>query len=385
MTKLAEGLAQYFDVNVLCGYPTVTARGKAVPKKEIHNGVQVERCRGTTFNKDFFVLRLVNLFTNGFSVFFKALLKIKNRDIVLVVTGPHILHFLGKLACYIRSAKCILRVDDVYPEALIATGVLNEKSLVARILFYMNQVLYRSMNQIVVLGRDMKQLAINKLNSSKVDVTIIPNWADIDQVYPQSKKNNLLLKELGLIEKFVVQCAGNMGRAQGIENMFDAIELLRNEKNIHFLFIGGGIKRDWMQNEVKRKGLTNVTILDQRSRSDQRNFLNACDIAMASLLPRMTGAGVPSRMYNVMAAGKPIIAVAGSDSELPMVVKEEQVGWIVPPDEPDKLVQAIHEALSSPARLLKMGERARLVVEKKYCPYKVINEYRNVINTLNKI
>lgn len=386
MTKIAEGLSKYFDVHVLCGYPTVTARGKIVPKKEFLDGVNIERCQGTTFNKDSFILRSINIFSNGLSLFIKALLRIKKGEVVLVVTGPHILHFLVKLACSIKKVRCILRVDDVYPEALIATGVLSERNLIAKILFYVNRVLYDRMDKIIVLGRDMRKLALNKINelhgALNEKVIIIPNWADIEQVYPQPKKENPLLKELGLSNLFIVQCAGNMGRAQAIENMFKAIEFLRNEKNIHFMFIGGGGKRGWMENEVQRKRLTNITILNQLPRAEQINFLNACDIAMASLLSKMTGAGVPSRMYNIMAAGKPIIAVAPLDSELSMVVQEEGIGWVVPPDQPEKLADVILMAYFNRELVTEMGDRARRVAESKYSSKKIIEQYCTFISNI---
>jgi colanic acid biosynthesis glycosyl transferase WcaI len=191
----------------------------------------------------------------------------------------------------------------------------------------------------------------------------------------------LLLKDLGLTDKFVVQCAGNMGLAQGIENMLAATELLQNKKDIHFLFIGSGAKRQWMDNQIASKHLNNITLLNQRPRADQPNFLNACDVAMASLLTGMTGAGVPSRMYNIMAAGKPIIAVAGDDSELSLVVKEEGIGWVVPPDYPEKLADAIMEAYSNPELIIEMGKRARSVAESKYSSEAIIEQYCNLIKT----
>lgn len=150
-----------------------------------------------------------------------------------------------------------------------------------------------------------------------------------------------------------------MGRAQGIENLFEAVEILKNEKDVHFLFIGSGAKRSWMDIEICNKELHNVTILDQRPRSDQGNFLNACDIALVSLLPGMTGAGVPSRLYNIMSAGKPIIAVTGYGSEIEFVVREEGIGWFVPAGRPEMLANAMLESCSKPELLLQMGERAR--------------------------
>ena len=383
ISKLAEGLGQYYNVNVLCGYPVYTARGAVVPKREIRNGVNVERCCATRFDKNIIVLRLFNLLTVSISIFVKALHGIRKQDIVLVVTTPPLLPFLVSLACHLRRAKCILRIDDVYPETLIATGLLGQRNIVARVFSFMNKILYRSFERIVVVGRDMDQLVKNKLGRSNKHVTIIPNWADVDLVKPAPKANNVLLRELGLTDKFIIQCAGNMGRAQGIENLFKAVEILKDEKNIHFLFIGSGAKRNWMDREICNKELHNVTILDQRPRSDQGNFLNACDIALVSLLPGMTGAGVPSRLYNIMAAGKPLIAVMGCGAELEFVVNEEETGWFVPADQPDKLVEVIFDARSNPERLLQMGERARAVAVAKYSQERIINKYRQIVEWEN--
>ena len=137
-----------------------------------------------------------------------------------------------------------------------------------------------------------------------------------------------------------------------------------------------------MESEVQRKRLHNVTLLDQRPRSDQSNFLNACDVSMVSLLPGMTGAGVPSRLYNTMAAGKPVIAITGPDSEVSLVVQEEQIGWVVPPDQPEKLAEVIREAKAHPDALFLMGQRARAVAEAKYSPDRIINTYSELIRDI---
>jgi colanic acid biosynthesis glycosyl transferase WcaI len=382
MTGLAEGLASHFDVNVLSGYPSVTARGTQVRRKEMLNGVRIVRCRGTAFTKEVVLLRLINLITSSTSVFFEGMLRIRKDDIVLSVTGPHILHYLIRIVAFCRGAKSVLRVDDVYPDALIATGMVGRKSPIALALACANRILYRSADRIVVLGRDMKALVLKKLGKTAKHVNIIPNWADIDTVVPAPKTGNYLLRELGLVKKFVVQCAGNMGRAQGIENMFAAAGILKDKSDISFLFVGSGARRPWMENEVQNENLGNVALLDQRPRSDQALFLNACDIAMVPLLKGMTGAGVPSRIYNIMAAGKPVIVIANYDSEPAMVVMEEGIGWVVPPDRPEKLANAVVNARSDPEGLLRMGKRARRAVETKYSRELIVDLYRVLIEDI---
>jgi colanic acid biosynthesis glycosyl transferase WcaI len=381
-TGLAEGLAENFNVRVLCNYPTVTARGVKVPQKESRNGVSIERCGGTTFDKDIVFLRLLNIITYSAALFFKALIRINKGDIVIAVTSPPSAPFIAKLVCSFTSAKCILRIEDVYPEIFVATGFIKKDGLLNSFLEYLTSSLYTRVDRIVVLGRDMKALAEKKTGHFNNHLQIIRCWADTDVVFPMPKESNPLLRELGLESKFIVSCVGNMGRAQAIELMFEAITLLRHDDRIHFLFIGSGAKRGWMEREVDKRGLANITLLDQRPRVDQINFLNACDISIISLLPGMTGAGVPSRMYNTMAAGKPIIALTSEQSEVSLIVQEEDIGWVVSPDNAEKLAQAILDAQSDPARLTMMGDRAHAAAIEKYAREIIIREYFDLVTAL---
>lgn len=385
MTRIAEGLARSQPVSVLCSQPTYAAREVRAPRRETHNGVEIERCAGTRLNKNVLPLRIINLLTISASIYVKCLLRLRRGDKVVVVTNPPLLPFLVSLACRLRGAKCVLRIDDVYPEALVAMGVASPGSLAVRVMHRATRWLYRGVARIVVLGRDMQRLARAKLSDSGERVVVIPNWADLEEVAPRPKCENALLRELGLSDKFVVQCAGNMGRAQGIENMFAAAELLRDRDDIRFLFIGSGAKRPWMESEVESKQLSNITLVGQRPRSDQINFLNACDVAIASLVPGMVGVSVPSRMYNIMAAGKPVIAVTEPGSEFARVVEEESIGWIVPPNDPEKLAEAILDAASDPARLSGMYERARAAAEAKYSEECAVRAYAELLRGLDGI
>jgi glycosyltransferase involved in cell wall biosynthesis len=275
----------------------------------------------------------------------------------------------------------VLRLEDVYPEILVATGLLTQQSPLTRLLALLTRMLYRQVDLITVLGRDMKALAEKKIGARSDHVQIIRSWADTDIVSPQPKAANQLLQELGLADKFVVSCVGNMGRAQAVELMLEAVTSLRNHPRIHFLFIGSGAKKDWLQQEVVTRQLTNITILNHRPRTEQMVFLNACDLSIISLLPGMTGAGVPSRTYNIMAAGKPIIALTGVDSEVSLLVQELQIGWVVPPDSVEALVLAMLEASSDPERLSAMGARAAQVALERFSRATIIDEYQCLLES----
>lgn len=382
MTGIAEGLARDYPVHVLCAQPTYHRRGSRAPAREVHNGVRIERCRATAFDKNVFALKLINALSISVSIFFAALLRLRSGDRVLVVTNPPLLPFVVALACRLRGARCILRIDDVYPEAMINAGMISPGGLAARALNGLTRRLYHGVDCIVVLGRDMARVVREKMERGLDRVAVIPNWADLELIAPLPRSQNALLRELGLASRFVVGYAGNIGPLQGVDNLL-AVAIRLREEGAHFLFVGSGKSLPWLERTAREAGLTNVTFLGQRPRDEQPNFLNACDVAIVSLVEGMAGVGVPSRMYNIMAAGKPIIAVTEAGSELAMVVEEERIGWVVPPGQLERLVQVILEACAGPQCLAGMGARARQAAEAKYASWRVIGQYASLIRSLD--
>ena len=382
MTCLAEHFATFWPVNVICGQPKYSARGTGVPKSNIRHGVQIERALDLALDKNVLLFRILNMLFLSVSMFLRMVKGIRPGDIAFVVTSPPLMPILALVACRIRKTRLIIRVDDVYPEAMIASGVLPKLSFMSKMMVELNGWIFRNSDRVVVLGRDMERLVRSRVRGDKQHIHVIRNWADLETVKPSQVKPNPLLHELGIEDKDVIQCAGNMGRVQAIETMFRAAELLRDEERFHFLFIGNGAKKKWMEREVLDKALKNVTLLNFRARSEQNVFLNACSISMASLIGGMAGVGVPSRMYNAMAAGRPLIAVADGDSELSMVIEEEGIGWVVPPNDPVKLAAVIREAFSDRSKLADMGRSARRIAEQKYAPAIILAEYRSLIEDI---
>ena len=379
LTRIAEGIAADRPVNVLCGQPAYSAKGTRAPQVEDRNGVHIRRCAGTTLNKNVLPLRLINAITISLSILWRVLISLKRGDQVLVVTNPPPLPFIVSFACRLKGAHFHLLIHDVYPEVLVATGLSSEQSSLVKLVRWFNNRLYRRALRVIVLGRDMEALAIGKMGEAKDRIVIIPNWADDQEITPGDRQSNALLKELGLTDKFVIQYAGNMGRTHGLEYVLAAAKVLQDDPDFHFLFIGSGAKKKFVEETVQTEQLKNVTVLGNRPRSDQQNFLNACDVSIISFVPGMAGVSVPSRMYNVMASGKPIMAVADVHSELALVVNEEKAGWVVPPNDTETLVAALRRAKDSVAERAEMSMRTRAAVESKYTLPIVIDAYNQLI------
>ena len=376
LTAIAEGLTDDFDVKALCGQPNYSARGVRASSREVYNNVEIFRCVGTTLDKNIIPFRLLNMLTLSLSIFVKALFNFKKGDKVLVVTTPPSLPFITALASLIKGANYTLLIHDNYPEILIAVDKTSENSLLAKSVNYANRWLYKFAQKIIVCGRDMKTLVEKKTAGLDIPISFIPNWAELEQVEPRPRSENKLLIELNLQDKFVFLYAGNMGYPNDLESLTACAEKLKNDEIFHFIFLGSGVKRKYLEREVARKGLTNITILEPRPRTEQTEFLNACDVALVSLVKKMLGVSMPSRTYNILAVGKPILALTEEDSEVAKVINEDQVGWFVPPNNPDKLLKKIKQIYAERNCLEEMSKRAREAALKKYSLETAVSAYR---------
>jgi glycosyltransferase involved in cell wall biosynthesis len=378
LTRIAEGLVGDFEVHAVCSQPTYSSRGVVAPYREQRNGVEIERCRSTRLDKDVLLFRLLNLATFAVAVLTKALRNLRRNDLALVVTNPPTLPYIVRMAAAVRGARVLLVVHDVFPEALVAAGMVRRDSLVVRIWSGLSRRLYRSMDRIVVLGRDMQTLVGQRLSASDRRLRIIPNWGDTEGVKPSVTDGDRVRARLGLERRFIVQFMGNMGRTHGMEALVEAAAELQDEPDVHFMLMGWGARRGWLESEVSRRDLKNVTVLPGCSQDELSAHFNACDLAVIPFVPGMAGISVPSRMYNVMAAGKPILAVADAESELALVIEEENIGWVVPANRPEDLAKAIRNALFSRGDLKAMGMRARCAAEQKYSIGVVAERYREL-------
>jgi len=366
MTALAEQLATKFDVHVLCNQPTYEARGIRASNRERRNGVNIVRCSGLALNKNQLIGKLANMITVTFMLWLQSFFEIKRRDVVFVVTNPPSLTFCIWFTCWLKRAKCVLICHDVYPDVLIHASTFWVGSWLIRAIGFANEMLLNRLDAIVAIGRDMRKLLHPRVKGGRVPIEVFTNWADLDTVHPIPREKTALLSDLGLCDKFVVQYCGNIGRTHNVGILLDAAEELVSSPGIHFLIIGSGAQMGNIRRQIANRQLNNITIRDRVDRSALNDALNSCDIAVISLNVGMAGVSVPSRMYNILAIGKPILAIMDEESEVARVVAEEGTGWVVKEDDLSVLVSAIKEASRRPDLLRVMGERGRVAACTKY-------------------
>lgn len=378
LTKIAMGLAEEYDVQVITGIPTNFGQKLNHDKYEVVNGIEIFRCHSTNFNKNHILGRLINSLSSSAAILLKCLIMCKSTDVVLVVTNPPFLPFIALLLKIVKGCNFVLLMHDIYPEALVAMQILTPSSILVKVWMLINRVLYSKADKIITLGRDMNELLKPKVYGNEQKNYCIPNWADNETIISTEKGENELLKELDITGLFVILYAGNMGRTHGVEYIAKTAEILKEDNHIHFIFLGFGAKKIWLKEYKDSQGMENVSILPPRPRSEQIVFLNACDVAIISFLPGMAGISVPSRMYNHMAAGKPIIALTDDWSELAEVIREEEIGWIVEPGDVEGLLDTIKFAAANPELCAEMGARAAIAAKTKYTFARTDKKYKEL-------
>lgn len=269
-----------------------------------------------------------------------------------------------------------LLIHDVFPENLAALSLLDRNGLRFKILKYIFDWSYEKADQIIVLGRDMYDVV--KRKNKKENVTVITNWSQNDALYPENKTNNRLVTEWGLTTKFIVQYAGNIGWAQGIENILQAIKYI-DDPDVHFVFIGEGAKlADLLM--FKKENPERLTYVKTMPRELQHLFLNACDVSLVCLASGYYGLGVPSKTYNLLAVGKPILLVSEANTEIELTIKEEHVGLFVEANNPEKLADAILRLKNDRALYDSLKRNCIKTANSRFSKKNVLNKYIELLH-----
>lgn len=385
MTKVSEHFAESNDVHVICG-PAFYQRNNVESDGVFRNEkVTVHRVKTLPLNKDKLLQRSLRMLLLTVQLSFKLLMKASKGDRVLIVTNPAPIVVLVSFICRIKKLKCFTIVHDVFPENLVVARMMRAGSIGHRLLMYIFNKSYSKMTVLFVLGRDMKAVFEKKLKryKKKPALYVVESWADTEGIYPMIKNENSIVQKLGINEKIIFQFAGNHGRVQGLMELCNIIRQIQNPL-VHFMFIGeGAVKKD-MKNFVAAHSLTNVSMLDSFSRSQQREFLNAGDVGIVSLQEGMAGLGVPSKSYNILAAGKPILFIGDRESEIAQMIDEHDVGWCYDMKETKKLLTFFNSLSPEDIIALKdKGEKARVLAETKYARQIILDKYLKMTTSEN--
>ena len=280
---------------------------------------------------------------------------IRGNSIVFTGTNPTIFLCLMPIVKKIFNVKWVLLVHDVFPDNLLAAGLIKKNNPIFKITSNYFSWVYSAPDKLICIGRDMQALMCQK-TKGKAKTVFVPNWANGDDVFPLVRSELNFFNIYGWENHVVFQFFGNIGRVQGVENLLQAIRLV-TAKNAAFVFIGDGALVPSVLKFIENNPTKEIKFLGSMPMDQKNEVLSLCDVALVSLEVGMLGLGVPSKSYFSLAAGKPLLAAVDAESEIGLMLNEFPVGWRCDSGSPYQLANLIDEICARPEEINKKMPR----------------------------
>ncbi len=381
LTELCQDLSNDHEVTVVAGRPyNMEWFGSWLPVKcEWWGRVAILRAYNPRLNKRVFAGRVLNLLSY-FCFSFLAGFLARRPEVVIVETDPPVLGLVGLFFARWYHAKFVFYLQDLYPDIGIALGKLKNPLLI-RVLEACTQRILNGADRVVVLGDDMRKRVMAKGYRHPERIHVIPNWVDTTQIRPPVGAN-LFRQQHQLDGHFVVMFSGNLGLSQGLERVIDVASEFAVDDRVRFVFVGEGAAKAGLMEQVRTRHLANALFLPYQPKESLSMSLSAADIHLVPLQRGVAGLIVPSKVYGIMAVGRPFLSAIEEDSHPAQIVREHQCGLRVAPDSPAELKRAIDWALNHPDELREMGQRGRAAVVKHFDRPISVGKFRTMIDAL---
>jgi glycosyltransferase involved in cell wall biosynthesis len=362
LTELAEDLVERHgcQVSVVAGRAVHGTEASAPTARlvgqEARNGVSILRANGTRFWPGRFAGRAANYLT----YFGSANLaggRVKRPDVVVALTDPPIIGLAGLWAARRAGARFVFLCEDVFPEVASLLEDFRSAS-VNRALDRINRHLLRQADAVVVLGERMRRRLVEEKGADRSRMTVIHNWADCEAIRP-GPRDNVFSREHGLVDRFVLMHSGNVGMSQDLDVLVEAAARLTSRERLMIAIVGEGGRRRWLEAEVARRGLANVRFFPYQPKTGLAASFATADAFLVSLKAGIEGYIVPSKLYGILAAGRPYVAAVDASCEVAAIAREHGCGVLAAPGNPDALAAAIAALYDHPAQARAMGENAR--------------------------
>lgn len=386
MHELAQDIqALGHDVEVITGFPNYPSgelssnyRLRPWMREEI-DGIKVLRTWLYPDHSRSAIKRVANYLSFALSAMLAGPFLGQRPDVLFVYHPPLTVGLPGWLLSRFWRVPFVYQIQDMWPETLQATGMLNNKRILRAIARFA-RFIYRRADAICVISPGFKANLVEKgVPAHKIHV--ISNWVDQNTFFPATGDHDLAEKlELG--DKFNVMFAGNIGEAQGLDTVLEAAERLRSLEEVQFVLVGDGIALPSLQGEAERRGLVNVRFLGRYPPTVMSRLYALADVLLVHLkndpLFRIT---IPHKVFSYMASGKPILAAVDGDAA--DVVTEAGAGLACAPEDAAAMAQMIRRFYKMSATdRQKLGTRGLQAVEDNYSRTIVVNQLESLMASL---
>jgi colanic acid biosynthesis glycosyl transferase WcaI len=379
LTDLAEALVRSgVEVEVFCSRQLYCDSGATLPSTEVLRGVRVRRLATTRFGRESLVGRAIDYATFYLCAAASLLARVRRGDVLVVKTDPPLLSLVGWVAARCKGASLVNWLQDLYPEVASRLALSPVPRPLEALIRAARDRSLATARANVVLGTRMRDYLIER-GIAAARISVSENWADERRLHPLAASRSTLRQKLGLGNHFVAAYSGNLGRAHDATTILEAACLLASEPSMVFLMVGGGAGMRSLEMQVRARGLTNFRFAAYQPREALSDSLAAGDVHLMSLRPELEGLIVPSKLYGILAAGRPVVFVGDPEGELARLIATTDIGVSVRNGDSAGLCRALRALRDNEAERMRMGVRAREVFEERYTMAAAVARWREVL------
>jgi colanic acid biosynthesis glycosyl transferase WcaI len=349
LTDVTRGMdPSIHSVTVLCGMPDYGALDMESPPQ-----VKIMRLGGVAFSRG-----KVGRVVSYASFFVGALVRGvfgTNPAVVLTLTTPPLISLLGTVLKSLRGSRHFIWEMDLYPDIAVELNVMKPRSVVTRLVGTIADFSRKRADGIIALGDDMKARLVTR-GIPEHKILVAENWADGSEIVPGPFQEGPL----------VVHYSGTFGLAHEEHTITEAMRQLRDDKRFRFLFAGGGARRARLEEYCRAEGIGTVEFRPYEKRCDLGRSLAEGHVGLVTQVPETVGAVVPSKIYGIMAAGRPLVYIGPNGTTPARVLERHQCGWRVEPGDVAGLVRLLERLDQDRDQIRDAGARARRAFDKYY-------------------
>jgi colanic acid biosynthesis glycosyl transferase WcaI len=338
---------------------------KVFPAREVRDGVEIRRLPFSSFGKTSIPLRILGGVLLMVQQIVRAMF-VGRLDRIVVSTSPPMCPIAAIIVSLLRFKPIIYWVMDLNPDQIIALGKVKNGSVPVRTMNWLNRRILGRARRIVALDRFMLERLQMKCDIAD-KTAIIPPWAHDDHIEMIEHADNPWRTEHIAEEKFVVMYSGNHGFSTPVQSVLDAAILLQGDTGMEFMFIGGGVGKQLVNDAIESQSSTNVRSLPYQPFEILRYSLSAADVHLVTVGDNVVGIVHPCKIYGAMAVGRPILLLAPDPCHASDVVRDNNIGWHIPHGDVEALKRVLEEIRATPPNVLReMGERAQDTIRREF-------------------
>lgn len=392
MTELCVDLQNEFDITVIAAQPGYAGEGSSTKNKlferDYLENIKIVRVRLPKVDKNSKVSRIKYIFSY-FILSLIALFKENGVDAIYTISQPPVLGgLIGSIGKFFKRSKHIYNIQDFNPEQAAAVAY-TKKQFIFKLAKKIDMINCSYSDCVILVGNDMSETLKKRFLNKKVPHhVVINNWTNEKEIIPLSKENKKVKKFMednGFKDKFIIMYSGNLGLFYDLENIIKITESFKDYNDLAFVFIGEGAMKKNMQSFVEEKNISNVHFLPYQPKEFIKYSLNAADIHLVVNQKGIKGVSVPSKIYGVMAAGKPILGVLEQGSEAQLLIQRSNCGVVVEPQNYKGIIESINQLYNMNKQSLgSLGLNGRNYLDEYLKREISIQKYHRVLQSIIK-